>query len=221
MSQTITVGGSFRHYQRAERGTVTIELAMEGPQRDPVATEATALHNALVARAEHYRANNQATWHDATRVWVRATNKYVGNDKPYLKVFSSSSSITIKFSDFAALAELAAELSRTTGVAAYPITWTLTEPSEKRLLAGARAEAVKDAIASAHEYLAAFSNHTSPQLMSLIEADLYPQQSSHSAGAFARGSSAAMSAAAPAGSVAEITPSSIEVGAKVVATFTF
>lgn len=154
---TITVEGRFTHHRAAERGTVSLVVGFEGPQRDDVVQRATHAHARIVdqVRALHHPSSGPVTWWAAQRlsVWSRRPWNDEGKQLPF--VHHANVGLDAKFSDLARLAEWVEQVAVLDGVSVQGVSWTLTDVTRKQLVADARARAVADAVARATAYAAA------------------------------------------------------------------
>ena len=154
---TITVEGRFEHHHAAERGTVSLVVGFEGPQREDVMQRATHAHARIVdqVRALHDPSSGPVTWWSAQRmsVWSRRPWNDHGKQLPF--VHHAQVGLEAKFSDLARLAEWVEQVAVLDGVTVRGVDWTLTEVTRTRRVADARARAVADAVERAGAYASA------------------------------------------------------------------
>jgi uncharacterized protein YggE len=150
----ITVRGEFSDRFPAERATVQVDVAFDGPERQTVFESAsraaetvrstiTALHDAESGPVTHWTA-------DSVRVWSERPWNAEGAQLP--PVFHSRIGLTARFADFSALSRWIEDVLAIEGVNLGGIDWTLTASRTTTVTAEVRSRAVKDAVAKATIY---------------------------------------------------------------------
>ncbi len=151
---TITVEGRCEHRHVAERGTVSLVVGFEGPQRDEVVQRATHAHARMVdqVRALHDPSTGPVTWWSAHRlsVWSRRPWNEHGTQLPL--VHHAQVGLEATFADLSRLAEWVEQVAVLDGVTVQGVDWTLTDATRTRLVADARERAVADAVERAGSY---------------------------------------------------------------------
>lgn len=162
----VTVRGCHQASFPAERGTVTVEVGFEGPERDAVVTSTTQGTAALLAgvRLREDPETGSVTWFstDSLRVWAQRPWSQDGVQLPL--VHHAATRTRVKFREVAALAQWVEAASRYDGVRVLGIAWTLTEATRAAVVADVRARAVRDARARAQTYAAALDLSLGPCL---------------------------------------------------------
>ena len=217
----ITVQGEAEARRIAERATVTIAAASDGPDRSPVvdaAAGAAAVITALLSAdldAEH---GPVVRWKsDRARVWSDRPWNQQGGQLPL--VFHAAISITAEFSDVEALSRFVETASGTEHVNVDAIGWNLTEVSRRELETQVRAEAVRAAVEKARQFADAVGLRTVAPL-AIADPGLLGDggRGNDQGGPRMRGAMMAMGAA-DAGPQFDFTPGEIVVSAAVDARF--
>ncbi len=150
----ITVQGSFDAFHPAERGTVTVSVGFEGPERGPVVARTSEGTRALVAGIvdRHDPEHGPVTWYSTDRIRVWATRPFhdKGVQKP--EVHHAQTTTRAKFSDFDELARWVERAAGYPGVRVEGIEWALTEKTRSGATADVRTRAVEDARGKATTY---------------------------------------------------------------------
>ncbi len=216
---TIAVIGEAEIHHPAERGTVRLTIGAEGPTRDEVVRQATALHASLCASIVdlHDADAGPVTWwaNDQLRVWGQRPWSQTGEQLPI--VHHSAASFTVKFKDFAALSLWVGNTSERLGVTIDGVSWDLTEGTRKRLTGEVQQNAVRAAVEKATIYA------NSLGLAGVTARELSdPGLLSKSAGATGGGQAmfAVRASAARTSETAELKPEEITLEATVHARFT-
>jgi uncharacterized protein YggE len=153
----ITVQGTHVAWYDAERATVEISAAFDGPKRDEVfarATQAAADVTAEIAPL-HDPATGPVTWWSSDRVNVWSDRPWNNDGKRLPLVYHATIGIRAKFSDFAALSRFVEKLAVMEGVNVGTIFWDLTDERRKTVTDDVRRLAVEDAVQKASSYAAA------------------------------------------------------------------
>jgi Uncharacterized conserved protein len=152
MSETIiTVQGTASEWFDAERATVSIQVAHDGPKREPVFAATTTVAAEVTAALKELEGSAVTRWSsDRVRVW---SNRPWNNEgKQLAPVYYAALSISARFQDFDALADFVERFSVVAGVAIAGISWDLTEERRLEVTADIQARAVQDATVKATTY---------------------------------------------------------------------
>ena len=157
MTATITVQGTHTAWFDAERATVQVSAAFDGPKRDEVfaratrtAAEVTALITPLVDEAA-----GPVTWWSSDRVGVWSDRPWNNDGKRLPLVFHATIGLQAKFNDFDALSRLIEQLAVMDGVNVGGIHWELTDERRTAVIDEVRREAIADAVRKAATYASA------------------------------------------------------------------
>lgn len=147
----ITVQGSASEWLDAERGTATIRVSFDGPQRQPVFEAATEAASGITAALRELGDGAVTRW-SADRVAVWSQRPWNNQGKQLAPVYTAALGVTARFRDFDALAEFVERFATTPGVTVAGIEWDLTEETRTAALTRVRSAAVADATAKARAY---------------------------------------------------------------------
>lgn len=150
----ITVQGGHDAFYPAERATVTVAIAFEGPQRADVVARTTAGTQALVAgiRDRHHPENGPVTWLATDRIQVWSHRPFNDKGEQVPLVHHAQTSTRAKFRDFDELAGWVERAAAYPGVRVDGIEWALTEQTRLGALTTVRTRAVEDARLKAQTY---------------------------------------------------------------------
>lgn len=150
----ITVQGRFSSFYPPERATVRLSVGFEGADREPVFSETVAVASTVrgLVSAIHYPAGGPITWWSSESVQVWSSKPWSQDGVQLPPVFHSRVGFSVKFSDFAAMAEWIEKVAVLDGLTVGDITWALTEGRRTAVIAEVRSRAVKDAVAKASVY---------------------------------------------------------------------
>jgi uncharacterized protein YggE len=154
---TITVQGTHTGWFDAERATVHISAAFDGPRRDEVfarATQTAADVTALITPL-HDAAKGPVTWWSSDRVNVWSERPWNNDGKRLPLVFHATIGVQAKFSEFEALSRLIEQVAVMDGVNVGGIEWDLTDERRTSVTDQVRTQAVADAVQKAATYAAA------------------------------------------------------------------
>jgi uncharacterized protein YggE len=150
----ITVQGRFSSFYPPERATVQLSVGFEGASREPVFSETVAVSSTvrslLVER--HSPASGPVTWWSSDSIQVWSSKPWSQDGVQLPPVFHSRVGFSVKFSDFAVMAEWIEKVAVLDGLTVGTITWALTEGRKTAVIAEVRSRAVKDAVAKASVY---------------------------------------------------------------------
>lgn len=151
---TITVQGSHDAFYPAERATVTVAIAFEGPERATVVAQTTEGTTALVAGIadRHDPERGPVTWFatDRLQVWSHRPFNDKGEQVPL--VHHAQTVTRAKFRDFDELARWLERAATYPGVRVDGIEWALTEKTRLGAVSAVRTRAVEEARAKAQTY---------------------------------------------------------------------
>lgn len=155
MTETIiTVHGEYELHHPAERGTVSLTVGFEGPDRSDVLDKVAELHSRVSdsVRSIADPTSGPVTWwsSDQVRVWGERPWNQEGKQLPI--VFHGAAEFSVKFSDFSRLGAWLGEVSLWNGVTVGGVSWALTEARKQTLTQEARRRAVEHAVAKATVY---------------------------------------------------------------------
>lgn len=153
MAETvITVRGTAREEQPAERAVVRVAVTRDGPRREPVVTAASATAARVRAGLEPLQtAGAVSTWSsDRAAIW--SDRPWNADGKRLPLVYHASIAVTATFVAFDELARWVEETGLIDGVDIGSIAWELTEATRDELLKRVRTGAVHDAQARALVY---------------------------------------------------------------------
>lgn len=157
MSAIITVQGTHTAWFDAERATVHLSAAFDGPKRDDVftrATQAAADVTALITPL-HDEAKGPVTWWSSDRVSVWSDRPWNNEGKRLPLVFHATLGIQAKFSDIDALSHVIEQAAVMDGVNVGGIDWDLTDDRRTAVIADVRRTAIADAVQKAATYASA------------------------------------------------------------------
>ncbi|MGF6821427.1 uncharacterized protein YggE [Microbacterium sp. ZKA21] len=174
----ITVAGLGENHHRAERATLTAEIAIAHADRATSIRQGTAVHAQLAEEAARLRASGAATWHS---VDVLSTSARVWTDKDGVKHRDhlTRGTVRVKMSRLAEVADVVAALSALG--ATVSTSWALTEVTRDAVTRHLRTVAVTDARAKADDFAAALGQ-TVQRVVAIREDDGYGPQGGRGAG---------------------------------------
>ncbi len=157
MSAIITVQGTHTAWFDAERATVHISAAFDGPKRDDVFARATGAAGDVTSLITplHDEAKGPVTWWSSDRVNVWSERPWNTEGKRLPLVFHATIGIQAKFSDFDALSRLIEQAAVMEGVNVGGIDWDLTDDRRTAVIADVRRDAIADAVQKAATYASA------------------------------------------------------------------
>ena len=155
MTETIiTVRGRFSSFYPPERATVKVSVGFEGSEREPVFSETVAVSSRVrsLISGRLSPTDGPITWwsSDSIQVWSSKPWNQDGAQLP--PVFHSRVGFSVKFSDFAVMAEWIEQVAVIEGLTISAISWALTEARKTAVIAEVRSRAVEDAVAKASMY---------------------------------------------------------------------
>ena len=155
MSETvITVQGSASIEHPAERATVGIQVAHDGPARERVFATTSQVSDAIVTALKglHDPASGPVVAWSSDRVSVWSDRPWNNEGAQLPLVFHAAIGVRATFTDFDALARWVETVATTSGVTVGSIDWELLDATRDALLEQVRTQAVQDAAAKALVY---------------------------------------------------------------------
>ncbi|MBF0815877.1 SIMPL domain-containing protein [Microbacterium paludicola] len=207
---TITVEGTHRLTQPAERGTLALDVAVHGTDRDDVVRRHAEIHNELAGIARERRESGAVVAFEVGSPWAWTDSPSAGPDQRGAPIHHLTSTITLTFTNLEALTADVSAFATRADVGVQQVRWELSDESREGLLDAARVLAVQDAVRRASSYAAAIRPgvHAQPELRVVVERQVH-----------GGGPGIPMFARADAAGVAGFTTPEIEVEAAIVATF--
>lgn len=155
MPTMIAVTGRAEARIAPELGAVGLSIGAQGARRDDVTTNASAVHERVLAAIRELEASGALdTWSAGqVRVWSYRPWNNEGRQLPL--VHQASAELEVVFRDLARLADWVGEVSVVDEVAIGGIEWKLTDASRRRMQESAQRSAVADAVARARVYASA------------------------------------------------------------------
>ena len=217
-TEFIVTADAERHI-RAERATVHVNISARSEDNKAAAYNAVAaVHSRLEAQARGFRdgSSGAATWHHATAPASHSVTeawKNEGETEPrHRTVFVTSSSIEVKFQDFAAMSDWLAYLADEPLASSGSPAWALTERTRKDAESKVRTEAVRNARQYAADFAA--GDDIEPSSLRLVKVDASVSTAPvHGVAGALRGSAGGSNASFA------VTPKEVTVSASVTATF--
>jgi len=150
----ITVRGEHGAWFDAERATLSIGIAHDGPTREPVVqatTRVAAEVTAALAELHDPGRGPVTRWSsDHVRVWSQRPWNDAGAQLP--PVCHAAIGATARFSDVEVLAAFVERFAATEGVTIQGVEWDLTSARRDAVVAEVRTAAVADAVAKARVF---------------------------------------------------------------------
>ncbi|HIT76364.1 MAG TPA: SIMPL domain-containing protein [Candidatus Avipropionibacterium avicola] len=155
---TIVVNGTSQRELPAERVTVRLRVAADGPERDPVVNQVRALHAETTAQVEQLHDSGAVSWwsSDQLRAWGDRPWSNDGAQLPL--VHHAAVEVLVRFVDFTALGQWLTETAAVDAIAVAGLHWELEEATTEELTAQVQTAAVHDAVARATRYAAALGH---------------------------------------------------------------
>jgi uncharacterized protein YggE len=150
----ITVQGEYELRHPAERGTVRLQVAYDGEDREEALALATQRHQQLARELRDLQEGASgpvAQWSsDSLRVWGERPWNQDGRRLPV--VYHAQVGVEAVFGELGALSDWVGVVSLLDGVQVEGVTWGLTEARRQTLTQEARRRAVENAVAKATVY---------------------------------------------------------------------
>lgn len=154
MPTIITVSGTAELKRAPERATARLAVGFEGPVRERVVEQSTALHRSLTEQINGLLAAASSpvssTSSEQLRVWGQRPWSQNGEQLPV--VYHSAASVTVTFTDFSALSEWIGDASLLEGVTVNGIDWALSDETVREITRQAQRDAVAEAREKAETY---------------------------------------------------------------------
>lgn len=217
MSTAITVQGTHTAWFDAERATVHISAAFDGPKRDDVfarATQTAADVTALITPLHDPQAG-PVTWWSSDRVNVWSDRPWSSDGKRLPLVFHATIGLQAKFDDFDALSRLIEKVAVMDGANVGGVDWDLTDARRQAVTDDVRRAAVADAVQKAATYASAAGAAT-PAIVAVADPGMLGDGSSGGAPApFERMTFKAQAMDAGGGAGLSLSPQQIQVSSSV------
>ncbi|AEE44779.1 SIMPL domain-containing protein [Cellulomonas fimi] len=150
----VSVEGCCEHRHPAERGTVTLTVGFDGPDREAVVRRTTGEHAWLAEVAQQLHAPPSgavSSWSSGrVRVWAERPWNTDGRQLPL--VHHAAADLTMTFRDLELLERWVEDAAVRDGVTVQGVEWDLAHETRTRLTADAQVRAVQDAAAKASVY---------------------------------------------------------------------
>lgn len=168
----ITVEGLGERHLRAERATLTAQVAIAHRDRAHSIVQGTAAHARIAQHAAQLRDSGAATWHSVDPL---ATNVRTWTDKDGKKHQDhvTNGTVRIKLGRLSIVADAVAELSALG--ATVSTSWALTEATKRHVTKELRTAAVQDARGKADDFAAALGAQVTGVVRVTEKADYTPQ----------------------------------------------
>jgi uncharacterized protein YggE len=153
-SVKIAVQGTGSFFKQPERAIVTITVSQEHKKPQEATQTVVTLANALTSRLKALdtkEADAAITFWSSSSLSKYSYTPY-HKDKPQDPMHRVSMAFTIKFQNFAKLAEVVTEYAAQPFVNVGQINWKLTDETSSRMQTAVRTMAVKDAVTKAKDY---------------------------------------------------------------------
>ncbi|WP_395242792.1 SIMPL domain-containing protein [Agromyces sp. MMS24-K17] len=152
----ITVVGTSEIHHPAERATLRLSVAAQGPQRQAAFEPASRVHGRLVDALRAMAAAEPApiTWWASGQLRTSTHRPWNKDGKVLPPVFTTATDLQAKFQDFSALADWAGELAVADLVSIRGIEWALTERTRDEVRTRVQRDAVESARRKAEAYAA-------------------------------------------------------------------
>lgn len=143
----ITVVGHARGSVKPERATLHLLAGFESGDKSDALTRTTTLVGKLQAQISALEGAGVSpiTWHAVLPVQTRAYRPYSDKGAVLPQRHLAESRLKVKFRDFEALSQFAAQVGGAAGVTLQYVEWALTEVSRTYLRAQVLTQAVEDA----------------------------------------------------------------------------
>ena len=168
----IAVEGRGERHLRAERATLTAQVAVAHRDRAESIAQGTAVHARIAHHAAQLRESGAATWHSVDPL---ATNVRTWSDKDGKKHQDhvTSGTVRVKLGRLSLVADAVAELSALGATVAT--SWALTDATKHHVTQELRTAAVHDARAKADDFAAALGANVTGVVRVTEKADYSPQ----------------------------------------------
>lgn len=216
MATTITVQGSHTVWIDAERATLQVSAAFDGPEREDVfarATTAAATVSDIIAPLVDAGAGPVTWWtSDRVNVWSERPWNTEGARLPL--VYHAAIGVRAEFRDVDALSRVVEQLAVLDGISIGQIEWDLTDERRRSVTDEVRAAAVADAVHKAAGYAAA-AGVGSPAVVALADPGMLGDAPSDSSAPSMERTAFRAAMDAGGGAPLTLTPERIQVTASV------
>ncbi len=143
----ITVVGSHAWSLAPERGTVHVQVDLEGDDRAATSRSAAQLVDALAHDLHRLRQGDDAplTWYSVGPLVTRSWRPWGPDGQPLPPRYGAGATLKAKFRDFAALSEVTGSWAEREGVQLSHVEWALTDATRTATEAAALTRAVEEA----------------------------------------------------------------------------
>jgi uncharacterized protein YggE len=217
----ITVQGTASDWFDAERATVSIQVAHDGPKREPVFQSTVSVGAEVTAALKDLEGSGAITRWSSDRVSVSSSRPWNSDGKQLPPVYRAALTASARFQDFDALATFVERFATTTGVTIAWIAWDLTEEKRLAVTTDIQTKAVHDATVKATTFARA-AGLTTVRAIAIADPGMLGDGSSPSpafGGAPPRAAMMQMKAMDAGAPELSFTPDRIEVSATVDARF--
>ncbi|HWI32251.1 MAG TPA: SIMPL domain-containing protein [Microbacterium sp.] len=151
----ISVRGEHEDRIPAELGVARVSVRLDGPKRDAVLAEASALSQQVRDELQALQGAASVTQWSSDRVSVWSDRPWSQDGKRLALVHHASVGARAEFSDFAALSDWVTKVSEREGITVESVTWELTPDTAKATERQVAGGAVQVAVDRATAYAAA------------------------------------------------------------------
>lgn len=151
MSLQITVRGSAQEHFPAERATLELAVAVEGPDKEQVFERAVSVQEPLVEQLRSLVDLGAVSTWTSDQVRVFSHHPWQGDQRAE-EVHVARLHVTAEFSDFERLSGFIGHWASQDGVEVRAVTWDVTGKNRRLYEAEVRKAAVDDAVTKAQAY---------------------------------------------------------------------
>jgi uncharacterized protein YggE len=152
MTLDITVRGSAEQHHPAERATVALAAAIEGPDRAAAFSAAVAIQDPLAAHLKELVDLHAVTTWSSDQVRVFSHRPWEGEGRRGETLHVARVQVRAEFTDFERLSSFVDHWSSVEGVEVGGVEWDVSAKSRRIHEAEVRKAAVDDAVAKAQTY---------------------------------------------------------------------
>lgn len=152
MTLDITVRGTAQQQRRAERATVSLAIALDGPDKQQVFNDTVDIQEPLTAQLrELVELHAVDTW-SSDQLRISSHRPWSGDGARTEPVHDARVSVRAEFTDFERLGAFLDQWSGVEGVEVGEIAWDVTAERRQAFEAESRKQAVNDAVTKAQAY---------------------------------------------------------------------
>ena len=151
-SLEINVRGVARQRFSPERASVTVTVAVTGPDRESVYSQATTTQQPLLDSIKVLEMDGAVTSWRSDSIRVYSHRPYDDEGRQRDPVYSTRISVGAEFIDFEKLSEFIDQWSLVDGIEVGGVSWDVAEENRRGYEADVRRAAVDDAVAKAEAY---------------------------------------------------------------------